>query len=152
MRMVRNFRALFGVLADALVEEGDTVRAKAAMDYCLKVIPSYNIAYDFYSTNDLASTYDRIGDKEHALLLYSELTKNSFKNLDWYSRLSKNQYRGVLNEVKRELFYLQFSLPFFEKEDPELYQQYINEYGRHHNQFNQFLDSQRSSSKGGRNR
>jgi tetratricopeptide (TPR) repeat protein len=151
IRMAKTFRMLFGMLAEALVSEGDTVRAKTALDYCLKVIPSYNVPHD-YSTNDLAEIYARIGATDQAAALYKELVEKSFKNLNWYSRLSKSEYRSIVSEVNKELYTLQFSLGFFEKQDPELYKRYIEEYEQYYSQFEQFKNQSRQQFKGGRNR
>jgi hypothetical protein len=150
IRMAKTFRILFGMLTEALANEGDSVRAKKALDYCLEVIPSHNVPYDFYSTGDLAKVYDKIGEKEQAAELYKALADDSFKNLDWYSRLNKEQYRSILDEVRKELYYLQFNLDFFAKYDKELYQKYTLAYEQHYQRFEDFMT--RSRTRGGKNR
>ncbi|MDR0799582.1 MAG: DUF2723 domain-containing protein [Dysgonamonadaceae bacterium] len=150
IRLAKTFRVLFGMLGETLSNQGDTVRTKQAMDYCLKVIPSYTVPYDFYSTSDIAKAYDKIGDTESAAKLYKELADKSFKNLNWFDRLTPSQYAGVINEVRNDLAYLQFSLDFFEKNNPELYKQYMEEYIKYYQHFEQFMS--RAQLRGGRNR
>ena len=152
MRMSKTFRVVFGSLTKALVEEGDSIRAKKALDYCLKVIPDYNVPHDFYSSGELAESYYRIGETEKAAELYKTLAELSLKNLNWYSRLTDRQYASVINDVRRELFYLQPTLGFFEQNNPSLYQQYISEYERYYQRFEQFVVKTQQRSRGGNNR
>jgi hypothetical protein len=152
-RMAKTFRILFGLLTKNLADKGDTIRTKEALDYCLKVIPSYNIPYDFYSTGELAESYDKIGETEKAAELYKELAELSLRNLNWYSRLKAKQYAGVIDEVRRDLTYLQYILPFFQKNDPELYKQYFAEQERYFGRYEQFMIlSQQQQPRGGYNR
>jgi hypothetical protein len=150
MRMSRTFRALFGQLAKNLIEQGDSIRAKKVLDRCLKVLPAYNIPYDFYSTGDIAELYNRMGEKEKASELYKELADISFRNLNWYNRLNNKQYASVFNEVQRDLYYLQYTLHFFNDNDKELYEQYALEYEQYYQRYEQF--TQRSQKIGGSNR
>jgi hypothetical protein len=152
-RMAKTFRILFGLLTKNLADQGDTIRTKEALDYCLKVIPSYNLPYDFYSTGELAESYDKIGEKEKAAELYKELAELSLKNLNWYHRLKAKQYAGVIDEVRRDLSYLQYILPFFQENDPELYKQYYAEQEKYFGRYEQFMIlSEQQQPRGGYNR
>ena len=139
-RMSRTFRTIFGMLCRELANEGDTVRTKQALDYCLKVIPSYNVPHEFLSSGDLAESYNRIGEKEKAAELYKELAELSLKNLNWYTRLTNRHYASVISDVRRDIssLYLHI-LPFFKEYDQKLYEQYISEYEPYYLRFEQTL-------------
>ncbi|MDR1437082.1 MAG: hypothetical protein LBI65_03075, partial [Candidatus Symbiothrix sp.] len=147
MRMSKTFRILFGQLAKKLVEQEDTVRTKEALDYSLKVLPAYNVPYDFPSTGDIAEAYSLIGEKDKATELYKDLAKLSLGNLNWYSRLNNNQYASILTEVQRDFIYLQSILLFFHENNEELYEQYITEYEQYARRYEQFM--QRTQQKAG---
>jgi hypothetical protein len=151
MRMSKTFRLLFGMLAQSLIEEGDSVRTKKALDYCLEVLPSYNIPHDFQYSNELAESYSRIGEKAKATELYKELARLSLGNLNWYSRLNNKQYASVFNDVQKELFYLQVILSFFHENDQSLLEQYAGEYEQYYQRFEEFA-RQVQRNRGGANR
>ena len=152
-RMSKTFRVIFGSLIKALVEEGDSVRAKNALDYCLKVIPDYNVPHDFYSSRDLAESYYMIGETEKAAEIYKTLAELSLKNLNWYSRLSDKQYVSVIGDVKKDATSLYFYiLPFFKEYNPDLYEQYMSEYEPYYQHFDRFLTRIQKQPKSGHNR
>jgi hypothetical protein len=149
MRMTRTFRIIFGQLAQKLAEENDFERAEKALDYCLEVIPSYNVPYDYYSTGDLADAYHKIGNKEKADELYTQLAEISLKNLNWYSRLNNKQYGSVLDEVKRDLVFMQKILYYFAETDSAKFEEYSAEFSKSMERF-QTLSGKKQ--KGGLNR
>ena len=151
MRMSKTFRVTFGTLIRALIDEGDSIRAKKALDYCLQVIPDYNVPHDFYSSGELANSYNRIGEVEKAAELYKTLAELSLKNLNWYSRLTDRHYVSVVNDVRRDLYQLQFILAFFHTYDSKLYEQYVSEYEQYYQRFEQFT-ARAQRTRGGHNR
>jgi hypothetical protein len=151
MRLAKMHRMLFGQLAGSLIEEGDSVRTKKVLDYCLKVLPAYNIPHDAYFSGKIAESYNRIGEKEKAGELYKELTELLLRNLNWYSRLNNRQYASVIGEVQMDLIYLQDFLLFFQENDSELYDQYSTEYGRYYQRIEQYMQRLQQKT-GGANR
>ena len=149
IRMARTFRIIFGQLAQALVDEGDFERAEKALDYCLKVIPSYNVPYDYYSTNELANAYHRIGNDEKANALYTELAGISARNLHWYNRLNRKQYASVLNDVRNNILFMQYILFYFSENNPENFEKFSPIYSASMEQFQNFVGGPR---RGGANR
>jgi tetratricopeptide (TPR) repeat protein len=147
LRMTRTFRIIFGRLAQSLIEEKDYERAEKVLDYCLKVMPSYNVPYDYFSISDLAEAYSAIGKKEKATELYTQLIKISLKNLNWYFRLNKQQYNSVLSDVRRDLVFVQYILYYFSENDTDKYKEYLSEYSKY---MEIFRNSQEQ--KGGLNR
>ncbi len=61
----QNHRSTFTTLADALIDVADTTRARAVLDYGLKVMPNDAVPWDISSTGFVMS-YIRLGDKEKA--------------------------------------------------------------------------------------
>lgn len=128
IRMVRIFRILFGQLAMKLIEEKKIEKAKKVLDKCLKVIPSYNVPYDYLSTSPLAESYFQIGDIKKANNLYTTLAEILLKNLKWYNRLNTNQYISVLEDIKMNIIFLQRVLDFFSKKNPEINKKYFSDF------------------------
>lgn len=71
-RMFNNFRRMFGLLAGALIEEGDTLRAKKVLDRCADVIPAEKIQHNYYSIN-LFRSYYRTGQQDKAMALADDI-------------------------------------------------------------------------------
>ncbi|MDR1683604.1 MAG: hypothetical protein LBS25_09535, partial [Candidatus Symbiothrix sp.] len=129
MRMTRTFRIIFSQLAQRLVQAGDMERAEQAVDKCLQVIPSYNVPYDYYSTGELADAYHRMGKEEKANKLYTELADISMRNLDWYNRLSKRQYASIIEDIRRDMYFMQYILYYFAEQDKEKFNDYSQRFG-----------------------
>ncbi len=76
-------RLAFLRLADQLVREGKFAKAKAALDYCLKVMPDKTIPYDQLSANFVA-LYLAAGDKKTGLQMADTIMNRNSKALDYY--------------------------------------------------------------------
>jgi tetratricopeptide (TPR) repeat protein len=139
-RLARTFRSLFGTLGVNLVNEGKLDKAKEAMDYALKVIPTYNIPHDYISSRDIADTYLQAGDTVKAKEIYDTLVETSLKELKWYSRLKPSFYASAMNEVWRSLGCLQRIIHFYENIDPEKYKALIEDYQLYASQIYQFQE------------
>jgi hypothetical protein len=140
-RMARTFRLLFGILGKQLVAEGKKEMANTAMDYSLIHIPDYNVPYDYYSTSEIANTYYQIDEKEKAFKLYDVLLERSMKSLNWYSRLKPREYISVLDDIRRDLYYVGNILPFYREANAEKHQTISDEYNRYIRQYEIFYNS-----------
>ena len=149
-RMIRSFRTLFGTLGQNLVKEGKFDKAKEAMDYSLKVIPEYNVPYDYYSMDYIADTYYQIGETEKAKEIYDKMMATSLKNLNWYDRLGNRDYASVVLEVRIELSYVQDMLSFYQETDKELFDQYYQDFLRYAARLEAYM--QKGQAVGGQNR
>lgn len=76
-------RLSFLRLVDQLVREGNMAKAKAALDYCNKVMPDNVIPYDQLSANFVA-LYLAAGDKKTALKVADTIMNRNNKALDYY--------------------------------------------------------------------
>jgi tetratricopeptide (TPR) repeat protein/MFS family permease len=149
-RMTKTFRVIFGQLAQKLVEEEDYERAEKALDHCLNVIPSYNVPYDYYSTGEIADAYHKIGKEEKADTLYTQLVETLSGNLNWYNRLNTRQYMSVMEDVRRDIFFMQQIMYYFAENNPDKLEQYSEEYSKSIERFQNI--TQRSQQRGGLNR
>ena len=152
MRMAKSFRMRFAQLARYLIEEGKTDKAKEALDYGLTVLPNYNVPYDYFSANEFAKSYYLIGDTAKAREIYDVLINKSLKNLKWFSNLNTWQYAGIIDEVRREFYFMQNMLPVYQHINPEKYEAAVNDFNRCANQYEQYMNSRQSRQRGGANR
>jgi len=152
MRMAKVFRMMFGKLGKYLINEGKTEKANEVFDYGLKVLPGYNVPYDYYSTIEIARGYYDIGEMEKAKDIYDVLTSNSMKSLKWFSGLNAQKYANTLLEVQRELYTIQSIFYNYQHVNPEAFERYIVDFNRYYQQYNQFAGSRQASQRGGTNR
>jgi tetratricopeptide (TPR) repeat protein len=151
-RMASVFRMMFGQLGIDLIEEGKKDKAKEVFDYGLKVLPDYNLPYDYFSANEIARGYYQLGEIEKAKKIYDVLVNSSLKTLKWFSQLSPQQYGSTLNEARRELYFLQNMLPVYQSVNPEAFQTANNDFGRYMQQFQQYVNPRQGRQMGGANR
>jgi len=93
-RMFDVFRRQFAKLANALVEEGDTVRAVAAVQKGLSIVPPEKMPYDYFST-DLVNALVLAGRKEEAEKLFNEIIDNSVSALTFIASLPDGKSYGI---------------------------------------------------------
>ncbi|HHV00398.1 MAG: DUF2723 domain-containing protein [Bacteroidales bacterium] len=93
-RMFAVFRRQFARLANALVEEGDTVRALAAIEKGLGIVPPEKMPYDYFST-DLVNALALAGRREDAEKLFTEIVDNSVSVLSFIAALPDGKSYGI---------------------------------------------------------
>lgn len=93
-RMFDVFRRQFAKLAKALVAEGDTVRAVAAVQKGLSIVPPDKMPYDYFST-DLGDALAMAGKKEDAEKLFTEIVDNSVAVLSFIAALPDEKSYGI---------------------------------------------------------
>jgi len=152
MRMAKSFRMMFGQLAAYLIEEGKTDKAKEVLDYGLKVLPDYNVPYEYWFDNGIARAYYQLGDTVNARKVYDVLVNKSLKSLRWYSRLNPQMYAGTIDEIRTEFYILQNMLPFYQHVNPDAYNAAIETINKSIQQFELFMQSRQGRQRGGANR
>ena len=98
LRMCRTHRMMFAQLIGALVQKGDTARAKKALNYCNKVIPGETVHHDYTSTQ-LADYYYKLGEFSKGNQIMDAVAKDCVESLDWYLSLSSIQRNSVNNRI-----------------------------------------------------
>ncbi len=92
MRMCYTHRRIFTQLVGQLIKEGKKDKALAALDYAEKMIPSYNVPYDWANgAFQMAEAYYQLGQNEKANKIIDELANKSLEYMIWY--LSLTDYR-----------------------------------------------------------
>ena len=92
MRMCYTHRRLFSQLAAQLLKEGKKDKALAVLDYAEKMIPSYNVPYDWVNgAFQMAEAYYKLGETAKANHIVDELANKSLEYMMWYLSLTDNQ-------------------------------------------------------------
>ncbi len=80
-RMMMNFRNNFGRLANELIAEGDTTRARMTLERCMEVMPNDRIPFNYFMI-PVIEAYYKIGETELAnsyLLTLSDLAEEELR-------------------------------------------------------------------------
>ncbi len=120
-RFPLNARNCFYRLAADLYNEGDSVRSKEVVDYCLKVMPDKGIAYDPYSPQFIPLMI-RLGEKKEALEMANVIGKRTEDELEYYSKHEPRRHTDI---ITNNLFQLQqLSFAFREDKDQTTFKKY----------------------------
>ncbi len=99
LRQTKNLRNLFYRLANKLVEDGDTARAKKVLDKCFEVMPKENVPYDVFVVR-LAEAAYAAGDVARGNQLVKEVAD---LYADRYTYFSRFKAAGKAAQVKSEI-------------------------------------------------
>lgn len=105
-RMTMNFRNNFSRLAAQLMVEGDTVKAKKALDKCLEVMPDKTVPYDAF-TYRIADLYFKLHEDEKALEILKILRDRTVEDLNYYIRFDSEQRQMIKDPIQRGISLLQ---------------------------------------------
>ena len=93
MRMCHSHRRIFSQLVQQLMREGKKDKAKAALNYAEKVIPAYNVPYDWQNgAVQMAEAYYQLGDTAKADEMMKALADKAVEYLTWYLSLDDNRF------------------------------------------------------------
>ena len=93
-RLFDIFRRQFGRLSKALVAEGDFVRAIAAAEKGIGIVPPEKMPFDYYSI-DLIEALALAGRTEKAREMFTTIIDNSVVSLNFITRLSERKLYGL---------------------------------------------------------
>lgn len=142
LKMCKTFRALFGTLSDALINEGKNDKAEQVLDYSVEVLPFATVPFD-YSALSLASGYMRINKNEKALAIYDQIADRTMGNLNWYFRLSPNDFRSVFSYIEQDLYVMHEILSALNEIDKERAEKFLDEFSMYYSQYVQIAERQR---------
>ncbi|WP_294469716.1 protein O-mannosyl-transferase family [uncultured Bacteroides sp.] len=138
MRMCYTHRRVFSQLVGQLIKEGKKDKALAVLDYAEKMIPAYNVPYDWANgAFQMAEAYYQLGQTEKANKMIDELANKSLEYMIWYLSLNDNQlaiagenfvYNASLLDAEIRLMQKYKSdelAKHYSAQLEELYQQYI---------------------------
>jgi hypothetical protein len=93
-RLFDVFRRQFARLSQALVLEGDTVRALAAAEKGLVIVPPEKMPYDYFSI-ELAVALAMAGERERAEDIFNTITDNALASLSFIAALPDEKGYGL---------------------------------------------------------
>ncbi|MDF1559776.1 MAG: DUF2723 domain-containing protein [Bacteroidales bacterium] len=93
-RLFDVFRRQFARLSRALVLEGDTVRALAAAEKGLGIVPPEKMPYDYFSI-ELAEALAMAGERERAEDIFNTITDNALASLSFIAALPDDKGYGL---------------------------------------------------------
>ena len=98
MRMCYTHRRVFTQLVGQLIKEGKKDKALKALDYVEKMVPVYNVPYDWANgAFQLAESYYQLGQQKKAEKIINELATKSLEYMTWYLSLTDSQL-AIANE------------------------------------------------------
>lgn len=128
LRMCKSYRmVLFGRLAAALANEGDTTRALKVLDKSMEVLPPENVPMD-YSALTLGELYLALGEGEKGDDILDQIATNSVINLNWFFRLKPNQLASIEGDLRRELSVLNEVLRIAKQYNSKLTEKYQEDF------------------------
>ncbi len=93
-RLFDVFRRQFARLSMALVLEGDTARALAAVEKGLGIVPPEKMPYDYFSI-ELAGALAMAGERERAEDIFNTITDNALASLSFIAALPDDRGYGL---------------------------------------------------------
>ncbi len=138
VRMCHSHRRIFSQLVQQLMREGKKDKAKAALDYAEKMIPAYNVPYDWQNgAVQMAEAYYQLGETAKADEMMKALADKAVEYLTWYLSLDDNRFMistrefeyhwAVLDaEVKAMKKYNSKLAEIYEPKVEELYNMYVD--------------------------
>ena len=92
MRMCWTHRRLFTILVEQLLKEGREDKARAALKYVDKVIPPYNVPYNWDNGAYQLADYNlQVGERDRGEIILRAIADNAVEYMRWYLSMSDNQ-------------------------------------------------------------
>ena len=125
MRMCYTHRRVFAQLIEQLIKEGQKDKALAALDYAEKMIPAYNVPYDWQNgAVQMAESYYQLGQTEKADKIMDALASKAIEYLTWYLSLDDSQFFVSTREFEYHIALLNEELKLMEKYKSKLSENY----------------------------
>ena len=107
-RMCATHRRLFGTLLLHLIQEGKLDKAKKAVAYAEKVIPTYNVPMTYMSGGaDFAEAYYELGMNKKAEETLDAMWKTCAQYLRYYLSLPQNRFMSSQRDCMYNLYIMQ---------------------------------------------
>ena len=114
MRMCYTHRQTFATLIMALLKEGKKQQALQALQYCKKVLPSYNVPYDVMSVGfdydnglfEIPEAWRQVGRPQESERILLAMGKNLRQYMDWYNSLG-GRIVSYGRDIERNFIFLQ---------------------------------------------
>ena len=120
-RMCYTHRRLFGTLIQHLLREGKKDKAKKAIEYAEKVLPTYNLPMSYYSGGlDFVNGYFALGMTKKAHEAADAIWKNSMQYMSWYLSLGQNHFNSSQRECMMNMYVMQQLVDIYARYDKAL--------------------------------
>ena len=91
-----------------LIAENKNDKALKALAYAEKVIPSYNVPYNYLSGGlDFAKAYATIGKKAEARKILDDVFNNALQYMNYYTSLDNNTMAGYQQDCMMQVYIMQ---------------------------------------------
>ena len=125
MRMCYTHRRVFAQLIEQLMKERQKDKALAALDYAEKMIPAYNVPYDWQNgAVQMAEAYYQLGQTEKADKIMDALANKAIEYMTWYLSLDDSQFFVSTREFEYHIALLNEELKLMEKYKSKLSENY----------------------------
>ena len=93
MRMCYSQRRTFSMLIRQLMHEGKRDKARAALQYAEKMVPAFNVPYDWQNGSlDMAEAYYQLGETAEGDRVAKALADKAVQYLTWYLSLDDRRF------------------------------------------------------------
>ncbi len=142
MRMCFTHRRVFSQLITALMQEGKRDKALAALNYCEKVVPEYNVPYDYSNGSiQMAEAYYQLGKRAQADHIINDLAKKSIEYLNWYLSMGIQQISISSQEIEFNLAILDQEVKLMTKYKSNLSKQYTIQLNTIYDKYARYMKS-----------
>ncbi|MGC3978100.1 MAG: DUF2723 domain-containing protein [Paludibacteraceae bacterium] len=139
MRMCSTHRMLFADLVEALLQQGDTARAKKALAYSEKMIPAKTVPHNNYISTLLGQYYYQLGMYNEGNKILDTVAKSNVEYLNWYTQLTKSQQSTSMRNIEQNLALLNHILQL---SDMAKQKTLFNKYYQHFERFATYYNMQ----------
>lgn len=102
LRMAMNIRNNLTRLANALIDEGDSIRAREVLDKTMKELPAPQVPHNYFSIF-IAQGYYKIGEATKGDDIMSALAKENLQELVYFTSLPPRSRMSVSYEMERNV-------------------------------------------------
>ncbi|MCR4852507.1 MAG: DUF2723 domain-containing protein [Prevotella sp.] len=114
LRMCYTHRRLFASLATNLIQEDKKDKALKVLDYCEKMLPSYNVPHNYVSaisgSLDIAKCYALLGQKEKARKILDEIFTDAHQYTSFYISLGSGTMMAYQNDIMRCFYVMHYCI------------------------------------------
>lgn len=118
LRLIMNFRNIFGRLSTSLLEKGETVKAVEVLDKIAEVTPAHKIPHSLYSI-PIATNYYKAGETEKGRAYAFEILRDFADEMNYFQSLPKDLQATVRSDLRRAKYFLQTTARTINEYDPE---------------------------------
>ena len=120
MRMCYTHRRLFAQLALHLISEQKNEKALKALTYAEKVIPAYNVPYNYLSGGlDFAKAYATIGQKKKATQILDQVFNNAYQYMNYYTSLNSYTMQSYHQDCMMQIYIMQHCIEVADAISPQ---------------------------------